>query len=212
MPTPLRLLAACVIALQISSSAALAEPLQVASGKLWFDTGGPPTFRLLTSSGQLFEAEGFRQHWSATACFFDCSPGTAIPMSLVATESASDGSPFFQANGVDLFPDIDFVFSAPSVTLGSGTPNEPFEDFVRPFTFAGQLTGYASPDRSGSPAFDVTLTGRGTARLSMALENGRYHFSSLDYDFEAAPVPEPGTLLLVGAGAVLIWGRRCVHR
>jgi len=55
------------------------------------------------------------------------------------------------------------------------------------------------------------LTGSGTARLSMALEDGRYSFSSLDYNFQPDPVPEPATLLLVGSGAALLWRRRKVH-
>jgi PEP-CTERM motif-containing protein len=50
--------------------------------------------------------------------------------------------------------------------------------------------------------------GSGTARLSMAMQDGRFHFSSLDYTFQADPVPEPATLLLVGAGAAFMWRRR----
>jgi hypothetical protein len=211
MPTSLRLVIVCAIAVQVSATGVAADPIRVTGGSLSFDTGDPPAFSLLTSSGQLFEAEGFGVDWPAT-CFFQCSPGVAIPISIVATES--DGPMFFRADGVDLFPVMHFVISAPSVTLGSdtGTPNGPLEKFRRPFTFAGQLTGYASPDLIGAPIFDLTLTGSGTARLSMALEDGRYSFASLDYEFQADPVPEPATLLLVGAGAALIWRRREVHR
>ncbi len=210
MPTSLRLVIAFVIAVQVSATGAAADPVRVTSGSLSFDTGGPPGFMLLTSSGQLFEGEGFRVNWPAT-CFFQCSPGVSIPISIFPTESDTT---FFRVDGVELFPVIDFVISATSVTLGSdtGTRDGPFEEFRRPFTFAGQLTGYASPDLIGTPVFDLTLTGSGTARLSMALENGRYSFSSLDYDFDAEPVPEPATLLLVGAGGALILRRRQVQR
>jgi hypothetical protein len=212
MPTSLRLVIVFAIAVQVCATGAAADPIRVTAGSLSFDTGDPPSFSLLTSSGQLFEAEGFRVNWPAT-CFYQCPPGVAIPISVAPTQS-DDGSMFFRADGVDLFPVMHFVVSATSVTLGSdtGTPNGPSVDFRRPFTFAGQLTGYASPDRSGTPIFDLTLTGSGTARLSMALEEGRYSFSSLDYNFEADPVPEPATLLLVSAGAALMWRRRQVHR
>jgi hypothetical protein len=160
----------------------------------------------LTSAGEVFEAEGFRRAWPAV-CFYQCSPGVAIPISLGITET--DDSAFFQANGIDLFPVMRLAISAPSVTMPEpGTPNAELEKFLRPFTFTGQLTGYASPDRIGTPAFDLTLVGSGTATLRMAPENGRYSFSSLDYQFDAAPVPEPGTLLLVGPGAALLWRRR----
>jgi hypothetical protein len=212
MSTSLRLAIGFAVAVQVSATGAAADPIRVMGGSLSFDTGDPPSFNVLTSSGQLFEAEGFRVNWPAT-CFYQCSPGVEIPISVAPTQSDSI---FFRADGVDLFPVIRFVISAPSVTLGSdtGTPNGPFEEFERPFTLAGQLTGYASPDLRGTPVFDVTLTGSGTAKLSMALEGGRYSFSSLDYNFRADPdpVPEPATLLLMGTGAALIWRRRQVHR
>ena len=210
MPAWLRLVIVLAITVQVSATSAAADPVQIVGGSVSFDTGDPPAFSLLTSSGQLFEAEGFRLDWPAT-CFFQCSPGVAIPISIGITES-EDLSMVFRADGVDLFPVMSLVISAPSVTLGSdvGTPNGPFVNFQRPFTFAGQLTGYASPDLTGTPLFDLMLTGSGTARLSMALEDGRYSFSSLDYNF-ADPVPEPATLVLVGTGAALMWRRRKVH-
>ena len=108
---------------------------------------------------------------------------------------------------------MNFAISGPSVTVGSdaGTMNGPFEEFLRPFTFTGQLRGYASADRGGTPVFDLTLAGSGMARLSMAVEDGGYSFSSLHYNFDPAPVPEPATLLLVGAGAALV-GRKAWRR
>lgn len=211
MPTSLRHVIGLAIAVQVSATSAAADPIRVTGGSLSFDTGGPPAFSLVTSDGRLLAAEAFRLDWPAT-CFDQCSPGVVIPISIAATES--DHPTFFRADGVDLFPVMHLVISAPSVTLGSdtGTPRGPFEDFLRPFMFAGQLTGYASPDLVGTPVLDLTLTGSGTATLSMALEDGRYSFSSLDYSFEAEPVPEPATLLLVGTGAALIWRRRAADR
>ena len=208
MSTSLRLLIGFAVAVQVSATAAAADPVRVTGGTLWFDTGGPPAFDLVTETGQRFEAEGFRRDWPAP-CFYQCSAGVAIPIALGVTET-TDGSEFFQADGIELFSVMDLVISAPSVTMPEpGTPDDRVEDFLRPFTFTGRLTGYSSPERTGVPVFDLTLIGSGTARLSMALENGRYSFSSLDYNFEdAAPVPEPSTLLLAGTGAALLWRRR----
>ena len=215
LPTSLRIVIVLVIALQVSATGAAADPVRIVAGSLSFDTGDPPAFSLSTSSGHLFEAEGFRIGWPAT-CFSQCAPGVAIPISLDNITQVDDGSMFFQSDGVELFPVMQLVISAPSVTLGSdpGTPDGfGSVDFERPFTFAGRLTAYSSADHIGTPVFDLTLIGSGTAELSMFLENGRYSFSSLDYTFQAdpAPVPEPATLLLFGTGAALLWRRRKVH-
>jgi hypothetical protein len=207
MLTSSRLVAATVIAVLGFAAGAGADPVRVTAGRVSFDTGGPAAFTLLGSNGQVFEAEGFRNNWPAT-CFFECAPGVSMPISIFP-EAISDGSMFFRADGVDMFPVMDLVISGPSVILGSegDIGDGPFAVW-RPFTLSGWLAGYASPDHSGPPIFSVMLTGRGTARLGLTRENGRYTFSSLDYDFEAAPVPEPATLLLVGSGAALMWRRR----
>jgi hypothetical protein len=200
LPRSLGFVLVLAIAVLGAPAGAAADPIRVTGGSLSFDTGGPPSFSLSTSSGQRLEAEGFRIQWPA--CFYRCAPGVAIPMSIVATNTAD--TTFFRANGVTMHPVMRFVVSATSVTLGSGT-----EEFRRPFTFTGRLTAYASPDMTGTPAFDVTLIGSGMARLVMGLEDdGTYSFLSLDYDFGADPIPEPATLLLVGAGAALMWRRR----
>ena len=208
MPKSLKLAIVTIIVAHLAAIHAWADPIRVVSGSLSFDTGDPPSFRLMTSSGQLFEAEGFRVNWPAT-CFFECSPGEAIPLSITPT-TQFDGSMVFFTDGVETFPVMNLAISAPSVTVGSDPdePNGPFGVmYRRPFTFAGQLTGFASEDRSGAPLFDLTLVGNGTATLRMDKENGLFSFSSLDYDFAAAPVPEPGTLLLAATG-VAAFGRR----
>ena len=201
-------IAALALAFLVHPSDARADPIRVTGGSLTFDTGDPPAFSLSTSSGQLFEAEGFRVNWQAS-CFYQCPSGAVIPLSISPSES---GEPvFFRADGVDFVPIMNLIISAPEVTVGSetGTREGPFEVFRRPFTLSGRLTAY--PPSGGAPVFDVTLTGRGAASLTMALEDGRYSFSSLHYDFSVEPVPEPATVMLVGTGAALIW-RRKRHR
>ena len=81
MPTSVKLAISLAIALPVSATGAAADPVRIVAGSLSFDTGDPPAFSLLTSSGHLFEAEGFRKGWPAT-CFYQCAPGVAIPISL----------------------------------------------------------------------------------------------------------------------------------
>lgn len=160
MPTSLRLVIVLVIALRVSATGAAADPVRIASGSLSFDTGDPPAFSLLTSSGHLFEAEGFRTGWPAT-CFYQCAPGVAIPISLDNVTQTDDGSTFFQADGVDLFPVMQFVVSSPSVTLGSdpGTPDGFGDvDFERPSMAAAK-----GPALSSNPQPSDSLVQNGTA-------------------------------------------------
>lgn len=210
MKTRLATIVVFAIAVQVSALTASADPVQVVSGRLSFDTGGPPFFSLLTSSGQRFEGEGFAQGWSAP-CFYQCSLDVPIPMSSVST--GLDGMVFL-ADGKDVYAAMRLVLSAPTITPSSdsGTVDGPFVDYERPFTMSGRLAGYASPDFAGVPLFDLSLSGSGIASLGLVVEEGRYSFSSLDYVFEGTPVPEPGTLLLAGAGAAFLWRRRVVAR
>ncbi len=116
MQTRLRTIVAIAIAIQASALTASADPVRVVSGRLSFDTGGPPFFSLLTSTGQRFEAEGFATGWSAT-CFYQCAPEVSIPMS--SASEAIDGI-FFQADGVSVHPIMHLVLSAPSDHAGFG--------------------------------------------------------------------------------------------
>ena len=43
----------------------------------------PPSFSLLTSTGQRFDAEGFATRLAAT-CFYQCAPDSVDPMSSVS--------------------------------------------------------------------------------------------------------------------------------
>jgi hypothetical protein len=208
MPTLMLRVVGVVAMMLVTAVSVTADPVRVASGLLSMDTGGPAYFVLRTSDGRSFEAEPIHVDWPAE-CFYRCSTGDVIPLSSTVTNY--DGPVVFRADGMPAYPDIAFAFLAPSVTLGSdaGSVEGPHLVFRRPFTFTGQLAGYADAELAGAPLFDMTLAGTGVARLTMGIEDGRYSFSSLEYAFQSIdPVPEPGTLLLVGAGAALLLRNR----
>jgi hypothetical protein len=75
-----------------------------------------------------------------------------------------------------------------------------------PFLFNGRIVG-SNESPVVMPLFELTLTGRGLARMRVDRENGVYHFVALDYVF-SDPVPEPATLILVGSGAAALAVRR----
>lgn len=66
------------------------------------------------------------------------------------------------------------------------------------FSMAGLISGFSDFPASGQ-LFSVPITGTGTATVSGRIQGGTYIGSSVSYQFqEAAPTPEPATMLLVG--------------
>jgi len=82
-----------------------------------------------------------------------------------------------------------------------------------PFTFTGTVTAFAD-EAPTSPLFSTALTGTGTAtvRFFRELDGGTAEVFRVSHDFapDAAPVPEPASVILLasGLGALAIRRRR----
>ena len=111
------------------------------------------------------------------------------------------------------------TFTTPSITI---TGEGGLQIVELPFTFSGFVTAFSSPNAAPEDVvFTTTLVGRGTARAAffgLPPEDGfPAIYSSIilpgtDYQLEylfspaSASVPEPGTLTLLGSGALLLIG------
>jgi hypothetical protein len=186
-----------------------AEPIRITSGHVAAEVVIGSARMVVNGDG--FALDAFVEAYSSVlslACT-PCAPGTTVSLGGSFEGPRAAGTAF--VDGVaysEIFLDgMTGTFSSPSFEI-SGTQNV---TIVRPFTFSGTLSGYVlNPFVHGftEPAFTKTLSGRGTAKATFLFndtETPLFFAEDLRYDFagDAAPVPEPATLLLFGTGATI---------
>lgn len=203
-----------LVALGAMPAAASADPVPLASGFLNRDSEG--TFFGFAGDGLLIQ----RVLDPASCCLslplipetscaplFACRPGDLLNLSLRTDGEVPLGSGFAIVGGTT-YPDLTFSGSLQFQVEPIGFPATTADlvEIEQPFVFAGLIRGFVS----GSEAFVVSLTGLGTVRMPFErLTDGSYISGDFDgqisYQFaDAAPVPEPATVLLVGCGLVAI--------
>jgi PEP-CTERM motif len=219
-----RPLSAAIVLLVLTCTPVGAEPIDVTSGHVVF-TDEPGDF-LFVGRGFELRGEIFPTTVSGTFWFDRCHPdltgGGCLPGARIdfgtTTYGVGSGD---HGSGViggvvheELFYSGEWTFHGPSV-IAPTTFDE--HDLVRdgPFTFEGSIFAYPTELRTGMPLFSASLCGGGTARVffgvnTFGVSGPRLIPHDLHYVLETQPVPEPSTLLLVGAGlgAALIRCRR----
>lgn len=204
-----------ILALCLEPAAALGDPIRITSGGLVGDQDGAAV--TLRSADRRFSLAGSGSSvggvWSPGNCDDSCLPGS--DQSLEGFWSGSD------FGGTATVDGRSFEFA-----LGSQTNAEALVDFegswvappftqrdratvVEPFTFEGR---FSFPETS-NPLPSLELEGRGIATLRLIRREDAegWDFVSANYRFtrtDHSPVPEPASLLLVGAGLVGLVARR----
>ena len=196
--------AATVLGILMTGTAA-AEPVTITAGH--FETNLFLGLARVTLEGDDFflqtGAAGFR---SELAFCSPCAPEDPVTLSgsLQTTELRGGEA---RVNGID-YGQVSIGNFSGTFTTGVATLTGADQVVTLPFVFSGMVSGFLS--ETSPPLFTTTLSGAGiaTARFT-AFEGGVVNARDLRYDFTAAePVPEPATLLLVGAGVTLLARRR----
>lgn len=186
-----------------------ADPVTVTSG-FYSVTSGEDGEWVFNGSGFSFSGSGLGDVLPFWDCL-RCLPGAPVSMDARLTGQLGTswaGPVSWQGSTYDrVFWAGDLLWDAGVALAGAGAVAS------SPFTFTGTVTAFADEART-SPLFSTALTGTGTAtvRFFRELDGGTAEVFRVSYDFaaDAAPVPEPASVILLasGLGALAIRRRR----
>lgn len=194
-----------IVAIQPCLSApARAETIRITSGALDWRPAAPDDI-VLAGDGFTFEGHPGTGVFMPELCVLpECTAGTTVDLlaqwvGLDAPGTATLNGVTFQVGGAQP-PDAQLL------ARWTGSLIIP-EDFTGgPLSAPFDFTGLFSINRIGAPSERFDLVGSGTATLTFTPFSGfpgAFLLQSARYEFEesaAEPIPEPGTILLLGSG------------
>jgi hypothetical protein len=196
-----RLLSTAVLLSLLVVRPAGADPVAVTSGFLIF-TDEPGAFSL-AGNDFVLTGEWFPTVVSGTFWFDQCQPcepGSVVDFGTTTYRFSQSDLSFAPSSGVlggasysELFLDADLTFNGPRLVapLTGGTSQGSF-------TMEGSIAAYLDRAHTSGPVWSSDLFGSGVAIASFG---PGVALNELEYLFvESDPVPEPSTLLLIGAG------------
>jgi hypothetical protein len=202
----------------VFAKAAGAEPIRITAGSAEVTGTGASVSTPIHLVGE----RGFTLRSLATGfpselvCFDQCVPGATVPLNMrwggfdLPAVVTLDGVTYHDVGSISVQADATIAFLA-SATLPPFSGDT--STVVVPFRFSGT---FSYPVSGGLSSVDLVGAGTVTStfRRVTGVGDSDFYVQQLStYRFDAAsPVPEPGTMLLVGGGLLWGFGRRMRRR